>query len=105
MKHENAMHMMADALVDQFNKSTAVNYIQMTFDGTQTDDGFVLTMQKKDGLAPCEKLAKAELINDELVKALKLTGEWLADNQNIGTDGLGLLCIIEDALETANYKI
>ena len=64
--HESTMHMIADALANQFEDSVAVNYIEQTFtDKTDESKSFVLTMQRVNGLTPCEKLQSA---NDEIEK-------------------------------------
>lgn len=61
MQHENVIHVMADKLLDFFEGSGAVNYIEQTF-GCNDDPSksFVITMQKVEGLTPCQKLADAE---------------------------------------------
>ena len=60
-EHENVIHAMADELLDYFDGSGAVNYIEQTF-GCNDDPSksFVVTMQKVEGLTPCQKLADAE---------------------------------------------
>lgn len=73
-KHENVMHVVADALLRHFDASGAVNYIEQAFE--HLDDGreFVLTMQIKNGITPCEKLKDAnELIakQSEQIKMLR----------------------------------
>lgn len=63
-EYESAMHVIADALVKQFEGSDAVNYIEQTFtDKTDESKSFVLTMQRVKGLTPCQKLQNA---NDEI---------------------------------------
>ena len=61
MRHENVIHEMADKLLDFFEGEDAVNYIEQTF-GCNDDPSksFVITMQKAEGLTPCQKLARAE---------------------------------------------
>jgi hypothetical protein len=70
-EHENVIHAMADKLLDFFEGSGAVNYIEQTF-GCNDDPSksFVVTMQKVDGLTPCQKLVDAERRVEELENAL-----------------------------------
>ena len=73
-EYESAMHVIADALVKQFEGSDAVNYIEQTFtDKTDESKRFVLTMQSVEGLTPCQKLQSAidaiECIKDIASKA------------------------------------
>ena len=70
-EYKNPMHAMADHLIDFFEGEGAVNYIEQTF-GCNDDPSksFVLTMQKVDGLTPCQKLANAEARNRKLACAL-----------------------------------
>ena len=64
--HENILHALADSLIDYFEGTNAVNYIEHTFECIEdTSKSFVLTMQKVEGLTPCEKLA---LANEEIAK-------------------------------------
>lgn len=67
-EYKNIMHAMADHLIDFFEGEGAVNYIEQTF-GCNDDPSksFVLTMQKVDGLTPCQKLDQA----NELIEYLK----------------------------------
>ena len=71
-QHENVIHAMADKLLDFFEGSGAVNYIEQTF-GCNDDPSksFVITMQKVEGLTPCQKLADAEQRIEELEQQLK----------------------------------
>lgn len=70
-QHENVIHAMADKLLDFFEGSGAVNYIEQTF-GCNDDPSksFVVTMQKVEGLTPCQKLAAAEQRIEELEKCI-----------------------------------
>jgi len=71
MQHENVIHAMADKLLDFFEGSGAVNYIEQTF-GCNDDPSksLVITMQKVEGLTPCQKLADAERRTEELISTL-----------------------------------
>lgn len=63
-EYESAMHAIAEALTNQFEGSDAVNYIEQTFtDKTDESKSFVLTMQRVEGLTPCQRLQSA---NDEI---------------------------------------
>ena len=63
-KHENILHELADQLLDYFEGTEAVNYIEQTFECKKdSSKSFVLTMQRVEGLTPCEKLAAA---NEEI---------------------------------------
>lgn len=61
MSHQNMIHKVADSLLEYFEGEGAVNYIEQTL-GCNDDPSksFVLTMQKVEGLTPCQKLAEAE---------------------------------------------
>lgn len=70
-KHENILHQIADELIDYFDSTDAVNYIEQTFEcNDDPSKSFVLTMQIKEGLTPCQKLANAEARNRKLACAL-----------------------------------
>lgn len=72
MEHENVMHLLADSLIDYFEGSSAVNYIEHTFQCKNDESkSFVMTMQKVEGLTPCQKLAKAEKLNAEMYEMLE----------------------------------
>lgn len=70
-EHENVIHAMADKLLDFFEGSGAINYIEQTF-GCNDDPSksFVVTMQKVEGLTPCQKLAESEDRNRALAFAI-----------------------------------
>jgi hypothetical protein len=81
-KHESILHELADALIDYFDETGAVNYIEQTFECKEdSSKSFVLTMQKTEGLTPCQKLAVA---NEEIKKLqaenaeLKKQGQWIS---------------------------
>jgi len=60
-EYQGIMHMVADKLIQSFEGSEAVNYIEQTFEDKENPErSFVLTMQMVEGLTPCQKLAKAE---------------------------------------------
>ena len=70
--HESVMHIIADKLMVHFEGSSATNYIEQTFeDKEDSSRSFVLTMQMKDGLTPCEKLSIAQERIAELEAALQ----------------------------------
>ena len=70
-EHENIMHAVADSLIHYFEGTDAVNYIENTFEcNDDPSKSFVLTMQIKDGLTPCQKLAEAESGNKALAFAI-----------------------------------
>jgi len=72
MNHENPIHLLADTLTDYFEGSNAVNYIEQTFTCNQdSSKSFVVTMQKIEGLTPCEKLSKAEKLNADMCEMLE----------------------------------
>lgn len=64
---------MADHLIDFFEGEGAVNYIEQTF-GCNDDPSksFVITMQKVDGLTPCQKLDEANKRIAELEARLRI---------------------------------
>jgi hypothetical protein len=65
--YESALHMLAEALMDQFEGSEAVNYIEQTFSNKENPSkSFVLTMQMTDGITPCQKLEDKQREVDEL---------------------------------------
>ncbi len=71
-EYQGIMHMVADKLMEAFEGSGAVNYIEQTFeDRGNPKRSFILTMQMVEGLTPCQKLAKAEdrikQLEDELL--------------------------------------
>lgn len=75
--YESAIHVMAEALIEQFNGSDAVNFIEQKFiDRTNESNSFVLTMQKVSGLTPCDKLNEAnnkiKILREALLEALAL---------------------------------
>lgn len=71
-KYENPMHVIADKLIEHFNGSEAVNYIEQIFtDNNNESNSFVLTMQKVSGLTPCQKLTEAELKIEALTESLE----------------------------------
>lgn len=72
MNHESPLHLLADNLIDYFEGSEAVNYIEETFTcNHDSSKSFVVTMQMINGLTPCEKLAKAEKLNADMYKAIE----------------------------------
>lgn len=83
-KHESILHELADSLLDYFEGSGAVNYIEQIFECKEDNSkSFVLTMQKTEGLTPCEKLREAnekikklQAENAELKKQNGLTENW-----------------------------
>lgn len=59
--YQGVMHMVADKLMEAFEGSGAVNYIEQTFEDKENPERcFVLTMQMTEGLTPCQKLTEAE---------------------------------------------
>lgn len=71
-EHENVIHAMADKLLDFFEGSGAVNYIEQTFGcNDNPSKSFVVTMQKVEGLTPCQKLAATEQRVEELTGSLE----------------------------------
>ena len=79
-KHESTMHLIADNLMDHFNDSNAINYIEQTFEDKENPSrSFVLTMQMKVGPTPCQKLASA---NDRIVKLEKGLNEVIEQTKN-----------------------
>ena len=91
MKHENIIHQIADDLLEYFDGEGAVNFIEQTY-GCNNDPSksFVLTMQKVDGLTPCQKLAKAETINNEMYDFLDSIADGVLDESQ-NKELLGLL--------------
>lgn len=77
MEYESIMHVIADKLVDHFDGVGAVNYIEQIFENKETGRNFVLTMQMKDGLTPCEKLSNAEAIITKQAEQIKMLREAL----------------------------
>lgn len=70
-EYESPMHFIAEALMSQFKQSSAINYLEQSFESKTNDqESFVLTMQIKNGLTPCEKLAIAEKTIAELESKL-----------------------------------
>jgi len=81
-KHESILHELADALIDYFDETGAVNYIEQTFECKEdSSKSFALTMQKTEGVTPCQKLAEA---NEEIKKLqaenaeLKKQSQWIS---------------------------
>ena len=69
---------MADKLIDYFEGEGAVNYIEQTFEcNHDSSKSIVLTMQKIEGLTPCQKLAKAEKLNADMCEEIKRDIECL----------------------------
>lgn len=70
-KYQSIIHEIADRLLEYFEGEGAVNYIEQTF-GCNDDPSksFVLTMQKIDGLTPCQKLEASEKRNSDLAIAI-----------------------------------
>ena len=65
--YDSIMHVIAEKLVSHFEGTNAVNYIEQVFkDESNPSKCFVLTMQMKEGLTPCQKLATSELRVKEL---------------------------------------
>lgn len=70
--YENIIHALADHLIEHFEDTGAVNYIECTFESkSDSSKSFVLTMQKVNGLTPCEKLNNAEKLNSEMREMLE----------------------------------
>lgn len=90
-QHENVIHAMADKLLDFFEGSGAVNYIEQTF-GCNDDPSksFVITMQKVEGLTPCQKLAAAEEQIQKLEDRLRKRCEQVDTLRNALRDVLGV---------------
>ena len=71
-EYESILHHIADKLLDFFDDSGAVNYIEQSFESKDDPTkSLVLTVQRRDGLTPCEKLAVAEQRIKELEDMLK----------------------------------
>lgn len=70
-----AIHLIAEMLGRQFEQSSAVNYIEMTFTCQYFMPGehFVLTLQKSSGLTPHQKVIQLE---KELAE-LRAFGNWV----------------------------
>ena len=65
--YESAMHLMCDALCEQFETLEAENYIEQVFaDKTDKSKSYVVTMQKVSGVTPCQKLAAKDEENKKL---------------------------------------
>ncbi|EIU6870659.1 hypothetical protein L5169_004796 [Vibrio parahaemolyticus] len=66
----SALHILADAFIKQFKESGAVNFLEIAFQDRETDEPFLLTLQRQEGIRPTEKIAKLTKENDYL--------KWLA---------------------------
>lgn len=77
-QYDSMMHIIADKLMDQFEGSDAVNYIEQSFENKDDPSKcFVLTMQMKNGLTPCEKLEVAGKRIVELEKRIESQSKLL----------------------------
>lgn len=66
-EYQSILHELADKLLEYFEGEDAVNYIEQIFTcNDDTSKSFALTMQKVEGLTPCQKLEKAEKKISEL---------------------------------------
>lgn len=87
--YENIIHAIADHLIEHFEDTGAVNYIECAFESkSDSSKSFVLTMQKVNGLTPCEKLNDAEKLNSEMYEMLETISAYLSDDW-LQTNGLG----------------
>lgn len=83
-QYDSVMHVIADKLLEHFDLTGAINYLEQTFESKDDPSkSFVLTMQMREGLTPCEKLATAEQRIAELEKELNDTKYLLSISSNM----------------------
>jgi|GEM_PF-2280624 len=88
-----AIQMMAECFADQFKSSGAINYLELLFEHADIGE-MTVTMQRKDGLTPAQKLAAAEKCIEELEKSRLGTEESLiAAVDNIAELEARQLCV------------
>ena len=102
MSHESPLHLLADSLIDYFDSSEAVNYIEQTFAcNHDSSKSFVITMQKVEGLTPCEKLAKAESLNADMYEVLeRIIGNYQVLASIAGQNGIMFDEYAQDSKDT-----
>lgn len=83
------MHLVAEAFASQFKESGATNYLEMSL--IHDDIGeFVVTMQRKQGLTPSQKLADCEQqLQSAKAEIDELKKELANKSQFIGLDFAG----------------
>lgn len=64
----SGLHLLADKLVDCFDSSGAINYLDITFEHEDTKELYSVTMSKLSGISQGEKIA---ILNAELNQAKK----------------------------------
>lgn len=98
-QYDSVMHVIADELLEHFDFTGAINYLEQTFESKDDPSkSFVLTMQMLEGLTPCEKLFAAEQRIAELEKELNDYKVALCEYAN-------QLCKIKDVVSGFNNGI
>ncbi len=64
------IHLFADAMVQCFDGSGAINHLECEFEDKEKVESYVVLMQKKSGITQGEKIAIAEEQNAKLKEAL-----------------------------------
>lgn len=95
--YQGIMHMVADKLMEAFEGSDAINYIEQIFEDKESPERcFVLTMQMKEGFTPCQKLEAAKDRIKEIEQELIQTQITLTEIQDLSSD---VSCFIENLNE------
>lgn len=75
-QYDSVMHVIADKLLEHFDFTGAINYLEQTFESKDDPSkSFVLTMQMREGLTPCEKLFAAEQRIADQLKLIEVAGK------------------------------
>ena len=82
----SALHIMADSFVKQFKDSGAVNFLEIAFHDRETNEPFLLTLQRQEGIRPTDKIAALTKERDYLMKhaAIGLSCSYSLHNWVVG---------------------
>ena len=81
------VQVLANALADQFKSNGALNYVEMTMHNDEIGE-FTVTMQRKLGIAPCEKNKELQAEKEELEAKVEIMTEALERLAKLGNEPL-----------------
>ena len=82
----NALHVVADKLVDCFDSSGAVNYLDIAFEHHESKEVYNLTMIKQSGVSQGEVIARLKADAIEKDRMLELAWGVIQDCDCVGHD-------------------
>lgn len=63
------MHLLADSFIELFKGNGATNYIESTFADSEDNEEYVITLQKRSGTTPSQKVAQLTELADNMANA------------------------------------